>query len=61
MNKQNIEKKPAIRKETKNKIRVDFERTSLKERLKAKFLNFYPGFSEIAWKKTLLKRSLSPT
>ena len=30
-----IQNKPTVRKETKNKIRVDFERTSLKERLKA--------------------------
>ena len=33
--------KPKIRKESKNKIKVDFDRTPLKERLKAKFLNFY--------------------
>ena len=32
---------PKVTKETKNKIKVDFERTPLKERLKAKFLNFY--------------------
>lgn len=32
---------PKIKKESKNKIRVDFERTPLKERLKARFLNFY--------------------
>ncbi len=30
-----------IKKETKNKIRAEFERTPLKERLKAKFLNMY--------------------
>jgi multiple sugar transport system permease protein len=41
MNAQNIEKKPTIKKETKNKIRVDFERTSLKERLKAKYFTFF--------------------
>ena len=28
---------PVIKSESKNKIRVEFERTSLKERLKAKF------------------------
>ena len=39
MNAQNT--KPTVMKETKNKIRVDFERTPLAERLKAKFLNFY--------------------
>ncbi len=32
---------PRVKKETKNKIRVDFDRTPLKERMKAKFLNFY--------------------
>lgn len=32
---------PKITKESKNKIKVDFERTPLKERLKAKFLNMY--------------------
>ncbi len=39
---------PAVKKETKNKIRVEFDRTPLKERLKAKFLNaaFY---SNIVW------------
>ncbi len=30
---------PQIKKESKNKIRVEFERTPLKERLKAKFVN----------------------
>jgi multiple sugar transport system permease protein len=32
---------PKIQKETKNKIRVEFERTPLKERLKAKFLSSF--------------------
>ena len=32
---------PKITKESKNKIRVEFERTPLKERLKAKFVNMY--------------------
>ena len=41
MNAQNVESKPKVRKETKNKIRVDFDRTPLKERLKAKFLSMY--------------------
>ena len=31
--------KPRVMKESKNKIRVEFERTALKERLKARFLN----------------------
>ena len=41
MNAQNIEKKPVVKRETKNKIRVEFDRTPLKERLKAKFLSGY--------------------
>ena len=41
MNAQQIEQKPTIKRESKNKIRVDFERTPLKERLKARFLNLY--------------------
>ena len=38
---QNMDNKPQIMRESKNKIRVDFERTSLKERLKAKYLSSY--------------------
>ena len=38
---QNMDNKPAIKRESKNKIRVEFERTDLKERLKAKFLSMY--------------------
>ncbi len=41
MNAQNTEKKPTVTRETKNKIRVEFDRTPLKERLKAKFLSVY--------------------
>ena len=41
MNAQHTENKPAVKRETKNKIRVEFDRTPLKERLKAKFLSFY--------------------
>ena len=41
MNAQNIDNKPKIKKESKNKIRVEFERTPLKERLKAKFLSLF--------------------
>ena len=40
MNAQNIDKRPSVKKETKNKIKVDFERTPLKDRLKAKFATF---------------------
>ena len=35
----NMDSKPQVMRETKNKIRVDFERTSLKERMKAKYLS----------------------
>lgn len=37
----NMQKSPKITKESKNKIRVEFDRTPLKERMKAKFLNMY--------------------
>ena len=40
MNASNVDSKPKVRKETKNKIKVDFERTSFKERFRAKFLTF---------------------
>lgn len=39
MNSQNIDNSPKVMKESKNKIKVDFERTPLLERLKAKFLS----------------------
>lgn len=41
MNAQNLDKKPTVKRETKNKIRVEFDRTPLKDRLKAKFLSGY--------------------
>ena len=37
----NTQAAPKVTKETKNKIRVDFERTPLLERLKAKLINMY--------------------
>ena len=37
-----------VKKETKNRIRVDFERTPLLERLKAKFLNLYT-LKKVVW------------
>ncbi len=40
MSAQNIEKKPVIKRESKNKIRVEFDRSPLKDRIKAKFLSF---------------------
>ena len=48
MNAQNIDNKPKIQKETKNKIKVDFERTPLKERLKAKFLSMF-FLKKVVW------------
>ncbi len=41
MNSEKIMEQPKVRKESKNKIKVDFERTPLKERLKAKFLSMF--------------------
>ncbi len=43
-----IDNKPAVLRENKNKIRVEFERTDLKERLKAKFLSAY-FFKQVVW------------
>ena len=48
MNAQNIDNKPRVQKNTKRKIRVDFERTPLKERLKAKFLSFF-FLKKVVW------------
>ena len=39
---------PVVKKETKNKIRVDFDRTPLKDRLKARFLNL-SFYTNIIW------------
>ena len=39
---------PTIKKETKNKIRVEFDRTPLKERLKAKFGNM-AFYTDVVW------------
>ena len=36
-----VDNKPLVKKESKNKIRVDFERSPWLERMKAKFLNLY--------------------
>ena len=49
MNAQNIDKKPVIKRESKNKIRVEFDRTPLKDRLKAKFLNFNFFAKVVLW------------
>ena len=37
----NAQQAPKVTRETKNKIRVDFERTPLLQRLKAKYLSLY--------------------
>ena len=44
----NMQNTPKITKESKNKIRVDFERTPLKERIKAKFLSLY-FLQKVVW------------
>ncbi len=44
----NVQNTPKITKESKRKIRVEFERAPLKERLKAKFVNLY-FFQKIIW------------
>ncbi len=49
MNAQNIDKKPVIKRESKNKIRVDFDRSPLKDRLKAKFLSFHFVAKVVLW------------
>lgn len=41
MNAQNTERKPVVKRESKNRIRVEFDRTPLKDRLKARFVNLY--------------------
>ncbi len=41
MDSQTTNSAPKITKESKNKIKVEFDRTPLKERLKAKFINLY--------------------
>ncbi|MBQ8342066.1 MAG: carbohydrate ABC transporter permease [Clostridia bacterium] len=38
---QKIDNQPKVKRESKNKIRVEFERTSLKERLKTKYLSMF--------------------
>ena len=48
MNAQNIDNKPKVKKESKNKIKVEFERTPLKERLKAKFLSMF-FLKKVVW------------
>ena len=41
MNAQNLDNKPVVKRESKNKIRVEFDRTPLSQRLKAKFLSSF--------------------
>ena len=49
MNAQNLDNKPVIKRESKNKIRVEFDRTPLKERLKAKFLSTFFLKNIVLW------------
>ena len=49
MDAQNLEKKPVIKRESKNRIRVEFDRTPLKERLKAKLFNLYFLTKVVYW------------
>ncbi|MBR4205402.1 MAG: carbohydrate ABC transporter permease [Clostridia bacterium] len=44
----NVESAPKIKRETKNTIRVDFERTPFWERVKAKLLNLYT-LKKVVW------------
>ena len=44
----NMDNAPRVRKESKNKIRVDFERTDWKERMKAKYGSSY-FFKNVVW------------
>ena len=44
----NMQQTPKITKESKRKIRVEFERTPLKERLKAKFMSSF-FFQKVIW------------
>ena len=44
----NMSQQPKVTKESKNKIRVEFDRTPLKERMKAKFLSTY-FFQKVLW------------
>lgn len=48
MNAQNIDNKPRVQKDTKRKIRVEFERSPLKDRLKAKFLSLF-FLKKVVW------------
>lgn len=43
-----MDAQPKVMKESKNKIRVEFERTPLKERLKAKFLSLF-FLKKVVW------------
>ncbi len=49
MNAQQTDSKPIVKKESRNKIRVEFERAPLKERLKARFLNLSFLMNVVWW------------
>lgn len=49
MNAQDTERKAVIKHESKNRLRADFDRSPLKDRLKARFFNFYFISRIIIW------------
>ena len=48
MNAQNLQDKPKVLKERKNKIKVDFERTDAKTRFKEKYISFF-FLTKVVW------------
>jgi multiple sugar transport system permease protein len=48
MNAQNLQDKPKVLKESKNKIKVDFERTDAKTRFKEKYISFF-FLTKVVW------------
>ena len=48
MNAQNLQNKPKVLKESKNKIKVDFERTDAKTRFKEKYISFF-FLTKVVW------------
>lgn len=49
MDAQKIDKKPTVKRESKNRIRVDFDRSPFWQRFKAKFLSFYFFSRVVLW------------
>ena len=48
MNAQNLQDKPKVLKESKNRIKVDFERTDAKTRFKEKYISFF-FLTKVVW------------